>query len=274
MSNLPVPDMTNGGWLWFQDLTVGDPYYILPFASSAVVYYTIKRGGETGADQAAMAEGIKKVMGTVLPGVMLLISAFQPAGIQLYLGFTSVLSAITATMLRNPTFRNATGLTPLPTPESQEMWKKVIRKEIPMNKVLNPDGTIKAFEPKDLGPVYQAPGKTGTQLRGINVASKAALPLHLRQQSAADARLKDPALQDRDHDYDKPPSGIMDKVDWLGRNYNPRYVWRRMKGYVGEMAKSPMVQSELEKYTEKAKKKVAQRKKEEWEQKRRERFNR
>ena len=36
MAALPVESLENGGTLWFPDLTVCDPYYVLPIASAAL----------------------------------------------------------------------------------------------------------------------------------------------------------------------------------------------------------------------------------------------
>jgi YidC/Oxa1 family membrane protein insertase len=41
-SDLPVPGFDVGGALWFQDLTIADPTYMLPLATSAALYYTFK----------------------------------------------------------------------------------------------------------------------------------------------------------------------------------------------------------------------------------------
>ncbi len=38
MSELPVESLKTGGALWFTDLTVADPYYILPLVSAASIY--------------------------------------------------------------------------------------------------------------------------------------------------------------------------------------------------------------------------------------------
>ena len=42
MSKLPVESFHTGGALWFQDLTITDPYYILPLISTATLYVMIK----------------------------------------------------------------------------------------------------------------------------------------------------------------------------------------------------------------------------------------
>ena len=38
MANLPVESMTWGGLAWFSDLSVADPYYVLPVLTSATMY--------------------------------------------------------------------------------------------------------------------------------------------------------------------------------------------------------------------------------------------
>jgi YidC/Oxa1 family membrane protein insertase len=42
MGELPIPGMVNGGFLWFTDLTVRDPYFILPAATTAIMYTVFK----------------------------------------------------------------------------------------------------------------------------------------------------------------------------------------------------------------------------------------
>ena len=40
MSTLPVPGFESGGVLWFQDLTIPDPYFILPAVQTLAMYGT------------------------------------------------------------------------------------------------------------------------------------------------------------------------------------------------------------------------------------------
>lgn len=42
MAELPVPALEKENWLWAQDLTLSDPFLILPVASAAITYLTIK----------------------------------------------------------------------------------------------------------------------------------------------------------------------------------------------------------------------------------------
>lgn len=37
MAKLPVESLTTGGWLWFTDLTIADPYFILPLLASGSI---------------------------------------------------------------------------------------------------------------------------------------------------------------------------------------------------------------------------------------------
>lgn len=49
MAELPVPGFLDGGLAWFTDLSVKDPYYILPILSSAGMLAILETGSETGA---------------------------------------------------------------------------------------------------------------------------------------------------------------------------------------------------------------------------------
>ena len=42
MSDLPVPDLQNGGFLWVTDLTIPDPNYVLPVFLAGTIYLTLK----------------------------------------------------------------------------------------------------------------------------------------------------------------------------------------------------------------------------------------
>ena len=42
MAELPVPALEKENWLWTQDLTLSDPYFVIPIANAATMYLTIK----------------------------------------------------------------------------------------------------------------------------------------------------------------------------------------------------------------------------------------
>ena len=42
MAHLPVPGLDTGGLLWMKDLTLSDPYFLLPIMTGASYYFTFK----------------------------------------------------------------------------------------------------------------------------------------------------------------------------------------------------------------------------------------
>uniref|UniRef100_A0A023FS83 Putative cytochrome oxid n=1 Tax=Amblyomma cajennense TaxID=34607 RepID=A0A023FS83_AMBCJ len=48
MANLPMESFKTGGMLWFTDLTVADPYYLLPLITSVSLFCTLELGAESG----------------------------------------------------------------------------------------------------------------------------------------------------------------------------------------------------------------------------------
>ncbi|KAL1593852.1 hypothetical protein SLS60_010585 [Paraconiothyrium brasiliense] len=42
IASLPAPGITTDGWLWFPDLSVADPYYLLPVVTGGIMYMVIK----------------------------------------------------------------------------------------------------------------------------------------------------------------------------------------------------------------------------------------
>lgn len=42
MANLPVESMRDGGLWWFSDLTVPDPFYLLPLITSGTLWLTLE----------------------------------------------------------------------------------------------------------------------------------------------------------------------------------------------------------------------------------------
>ncbi len=42
MANLPVDSMREGGLFWFTDLTMADPYFLLPILTSVTMWITLE----------------------------------------------------------------------------------------------------------------------------------------------------------------------------------------------------------------------------------------
>ncbi|KAJ5099610.1 hypothetical protein N7532_006611 [Penicillium argentinense] len=110
MCSLPVPALLDESLLWIKDLTVHDPLYILPALSSMMMYFTFKRGGETG-----LSDMFNTSMGkTILIGLPTLSFAFiatMPGALQLYFCATGAFALAQAYVINNTTIRTMLGMT-------------------------------------------------------------------------------------------------------------------------------------------------------------------
>lgn len=61
MANLPVESMSRGGFSWVSDLTVADPYYILPLVTASTTFLQLKLGAD-GMNVQQVGPIVKKVM--------------------------------------------------------------------------------------------------------------------------------------------------------------------------------------------------------------------
>jgi YidC/Oxa1 family membrane protein insertase len=136
MAHLPVPGLETGGLLWFHNLAIADPYFILPLATSAMMFVVMKvrqiqfhslpspisylkltslvmqKGGETGSSQ--MSPNTMRLMAYGFPALSFMFTWWLPAAIQLSFFITSVWSAGQVALFNNPSFRNRFGIYPLP----------------------------------------------------------------------------------------------------------------------------------------------------------------
>ncbi|KAJ5241162.1 uncharacterized protein N7469_002753 [Penicillium citrinum] len=110
MAGLPVPAMLDESVLWIQDLTISDPYYLLPAATTAFMYFTLKKGGESGmGDFMNSAAGKSMMIG--LPSISFLFMAFMPSALQLYFVATGAFALGQSYLVNSRKFRQMMGLT-------------------------------------------------------------------------------------------------------------------------------------------------------------------
>ncbi|KAL1956807.1 hypothetical protein VTO42DRAFT_6757 [Malbranchea cinnamomea] len=112
MATLPVPSLASENLGWIGDLTMADPYYILPVMTSAMIFLSIKRGGETGVS--TMSENMRSGLMYGLPALSFMFMFFQPGLVQVYFAATGALSLTQTYLLTNPSFRQLVGIAPLP----------------------------------------------------------------------------------------------------------------------------------------------------------------
>ncbi|XP_057331042.1 mitochondrial inner membrane protein OXA1L isoform X2 [Microplitis mediator] len=102
MTNLPVDSMREGGLWWFTDLTVTDPYYILPIMTSATLAVTLKMGID-GPKLESM--GMVKYIVQAIPLIILPFTINFPSAIAWYWVTTNVYSLIQVSVLKVPKIR-------------------------------------------------------------------------------------------------------------------------------------------------------------------------
>jgi len=105
MAYCPVESLTTGGLLWFEDLTVKDPFWALPVLTSATLYTQLRLGAE-GARLDQMGPKMKMAM-TVLPFCMLPLTVNFPMAVTFYWATTNIISLIQAQVLKIKTLRKA-----------------------------------------------------------------------------------------------------------------------------------------------------------------------
>lgn len=105
MANTPVESMCNGGLFWFTDLTVADPYYLLPVITSATLYLTIELGTDSARLSAANMNTMKYVL-RALPIVIFPFTMNFPAAILTYWACSNFISLGQVALLRIPSVRD------------------------------------------------------------------------------------------------------------------------------------------------------------------------
>lgn len=112
MANAPVESMSTGGALWFLDLTMPDPYYLLPIITSATFYLTI----ELGTDTARLSSQNMQTMKYVLRAMPLLIIPFTlnfPGAILTYWACSNFISLGQVGFLKIPKVRKFFKIDPM-----------------------------------------------------------------------------------------------------------------------------------------------------------------
>ncbi|KAK0720204.1 60Kd inner membrane protein-domain-containing protein [Lasiosphaeris hirsuta] len=110
MASLPVPSLETGGILWFTDLTVADPYYILPVVAGVVfaVAMRVPLPYMAPAQQKTM-----KLVGVFLIPLSFVFTMYFPSGLQLYFLISGALQWFQSWVFYSPWFRTLAGMQPL-----------------------------------------------------------------------------------------------------------------------------------------------------------------
>jgi len=103
MANCPVDSMASGGALWFENLLITDPYYLLPAVTCISTYLQLRSGAE-GAKLDTMGPKMKVAM-TALPIVMFPFIMNFASGVTFYWACTNIISLGQARFFKIETIR-------------------------------------------------------------------------------------------------------------------------------------------------------------------------
>jgi len=108
MANLPVLSMTTGGLFWWTDLTVSDPYYLLPLLTCGTMFLTIQMAMDQ-QKMAATSDGMNLMVKLIkfIPFITLPIMAQFPSALTCYWLTTNIISLIQGPTLKVPAVRKA-----------------------------------------------------------------------------------------------------------------------------------------------------------------------
>ncbi|KAK3703226.1 hypothetical protein LTR37_014566 [Vermiconidia calcicola] len=109
---LPVPAFRTDGFWWLTDMTVPDPYLILPAVMAGCIHMLVRMGGETGA-QNTMTPGMQQMMLWGMPGVIFLVTGWQPGAVCVWFAAGGALGIIQSLALQKPQVRRFFGIAPL-----------------------------------------------------------------------------------------------------------------------------------------------------------------
>ena len=95
MAEYPIISMKTGGLFWFTDLTITDPYYLLPLLISVSLHLILRMGIEFGRSQ-HLPPGQKKIFLYAMPGLtFVFLSAWGcPSAVLLYFAVNNLISLV------------------------------------------------------------------------------------------------------------------------------------------------------------------------------------
>lgn len=111
LATAKVPSLAEGGALWFTDLTVADPTFMLPVLAGASFLATIELGAADGME--GQPEETRKRMKNIMRVVALavpLVSTAIPASVFMYWTASNTFSLLQTTVLKSRAVKKALGL--------------------------------------------------------------------------------------------------------------------------------------------------------------------
>lgn len=103
MAYLPVPSMQTGGMLWFPDLTIADPFYVLPLAVTGTMFFILELGAESGIDNPNLRA--MKTVFRIMPLIILPMTINFPTAVFTYWLTSNCFSLGQVALLKHPLVR-------------------------------------------------------------------------------------------------------------------------------------------------------------------------
>ncbi|KAL4420074.1 hypothetical protein ABPG77_004339 [Micractinium sp. CCAP 211/92] len=111
MAAAKIPSLTEGGALWFTDLTAADPYFLLPALAGISFLATIELGAADGME--GQPEETKQKMKNVMRFVALIVPVVSyslPASVFMYWTASNIFSLVQTSVLKIPGVKRVLGL--------------------------------------------------------------------------------------------------------------------------------------------------------------------
>ncbi|CEF66161.1 Mitochondrial inner membrane protein OXA1L [Strongyloides ratti] len=119
-TNVDYPGFDVGGTLWFNNLSLPDPYYILPLITSLTIHYTMKKGTETGTDVDQLTPFLSFALLYGLPFGVGIWSITCPSAIVLYWATSNTITLIYSILFRIEPIRKLLKIPKMIPPESKK----------------------------------------------------------------------------------------------------------------------------------------------------------
>uniref|UniRef100_A0A8R1TQF5 Membrane insertase YidC/Oxa/ALB C-terminal domain-containing protein n=2 Tax=Onchocerca TaxID=6281 RepID=A0A8R1TQF5_ONCVO len=123
LADAAFPGLSTGGLYWFKDLTVPDPYYLLPLISALTVAAVFKMGAETGGTNQGVSPQVQKMLTRIGPVVVFGCSTKVSSAIALYWCTSNIISVIFSGILKIPSVRALLKIPQLPSKQLQSYKK-------------------------------------------------------------------------------------------------------------------------------------------------------
>ncbi|CAG9530336.1 unnamed protein product [Cercopithifilaria johnstoni] len=129
LADVSFPGMSTGGLYWFKDLTVPDPYYLLPLISAITVAAVFKMGAETGGSNQSVSPQMQKMLTRIGPIVVFACSTKVSSAIALYWCTSNMISVMFSGILKIPLVRASLKIPQLPSKQVRS-YKKALGQNI------------------------------------------------------------------------------------------------------------------------------------------------